>query len=319
MVDLRISVVIPTYNRANYLLQALGSVFVQTAPPSEVIVIDDGSTDDTQAKLDTLIKEKKITYVFQLHSGVSRARNAGIELANFPLVAFLDSDDLFMPTKLEKQLKVISDHPDLGFVHCNFLKFGDQGEDLGIRDTSRFSGKIYPGILQEWSVLMAMPCMLARADVLKEVGGFDEKMTWAEDMDLWRRIARRYTVDTVPEVLVKVRVHEMSTTHVRSGGSTGFGRYLEKAFAEDLGLGWTFKATARAKMYAKFGQNLLGDGDWRQMQLVRNYQLKAIRSWPLSLGAIVTWLASFLPQSFRKAMVEVVRRRRYPLNKIETL
>jgi len=319
MNELPVSVVIPTHNRAHYLMQALDSVFAQTSPASEILVIDDGSNDDTRPRLDRLVRAEKIRYFYQSQRGVSAARNKGIELATFPLIAFLDSDDLFLPTKLEKQSQVFRDQPDLGFVHCGFSKFNDQGEDLGIRDTSRFTGNIYPSILQEWSVLMAMPCMLVRNEVLREVGGFDEKMVWAEDMDLWRRISRRYAIRVVPEVLVKVRVHASSTTFERAGGVSGFERYIDKAFEEDKSLSLMFKRRVKSKMYSKLGQNLLGNGNSRQMKLVRQYQAKAICNWPLGFGAIFTWLASFLPLNVRNVMASIARQYRYPAEKIEKL
>jgi len=108
-------------------------------------------------------------------------RGEGVALARAPYVAFLDSDDLFLPTKLEKQIRLFHRDPQLGFVHCSFSKFDDQGQDLGVRDASRFKGRIYPGLLQEWSVLMAMPCMLMRTEAIKEAGGFDKGRPWPKD------------------------------------------------------------------------------------------------------------------------------------------
>ena len=310
-----ISVVIPTRNRRQYIGQTLDSVFAQSFKDYEIIVVDDGSTDGTGDSLASLIRKKKIRYEHQDARGVSAARNRGVGLARSPYIAFLDSDDLFLTTKLEKQMQVFARDPKLGFVHCNFSKFDDQGNDLGIRDTSLFQGQIYPWILHEWSVLMAMPCMVIRADVLNEVRGFDENMDWAEDLDLWRRIARRYRVGVVPEVLVKVRVHSASATFERSGGEEGFRRYLDKAFAEDRSLGWAFRQRAYGKMFAKLGQNLLGEGSHERMSLVRRYSLKAMLTWPLQFGALLAFFASFLPRRLRHSLAQKRRCIRYPTSK----
>lgn len=310
-----VSVVIPTRNRGQYISQALDSVFAQTFTNYEIIVVDDGSTDNTKELLTPLIQKGSIRYELQDAKGVSAARNYGVRVARAAYIAFLDSDDLFLPTKLEKQLSVFSRDKELGFVHCSFSKFDDQGQDLGVRDTARFQGQIYPSMLLEWSVLMAMPCMLMRADVLKEVGGFDEQMTWAEDLDLWRRIARRYRVGTVPEALVKVRVHAASTSFDKTGGSRGFERYLEKAFAEDPGLKEGFRKQAAAKMYAKLAQNLLGEGGAEQMQQARQHALRALAARPLQLSAMATWLASYLPMRVRHTLVGGLRSLRYPAAK----
>lgn len=287
-------------------------MFAQTVNDYEIVVVDDGSTDNTKELLAPLIQNRSIRYEYGEAKGVSAARNHGVRLAGGEYIAFLDSDDLFLPTKLEKQLWVFSAQEDLGFVHCCFSKFNDLGHDLGVRDTSRFQGQIYPALLLEWSVLMAMPCMLMRADVLKEVGGFDEQMTWAEDLDLWRRIARRYRVGVVPETLVKVRVHAASTSFDKGRGSHGFERYLEKAFAEDPGLSEGFRRLATAKMYAKLAQNLLGEGEAEQMKLARQHAQRALATRPLQFSAAATWVASFLPKSVRHAIVSGLRKARYP-------
>lgn len=315
----KISIVIPTKNRANYILEALDSVFAQTFKDYEIIVVDDGSTDETADVLKPLIDAKKIRYVAQLAAGVSAARNHGVRLANAPYVAFLDSDDLFLPSKLEKQIALFDQHPGYGFVHCSFSKFNDAGQELGVRDTSRFSGQVYPWMLQEWSVLMAMPCMLMRADALREAGGFDEGMSWAEDLDLWRRIARRYPIGVVPEPLVKVRVHAASTTFARIGGTGGFERYLEKAFSEDGTLTDLFKRKARAKMYVKLAHNLLGEGAAQEMRQVRQNSLKALAAWPLQLSALVAYIASLVPRALRHGLAERLRRMRYPVNQSPSL
>ncbi len=315
MAETKISVVVPTRNRAKYIVQALDSVFAQTFPAAEVIVVDDGSTDRTQEVLEPHIRNKRIRYLFQEESGVSAARNKGVSLANHPFVAFLDSDDRFMPQKLEKQSQLFEQNPDLGFVHCWFSKFNNNGEELGIRDTSWFSGNVYPAMLQQWSVLMAMPCMLARTEVIQEVGGFDVQLSWAEDMDLWRRIARRYEIALVPEVLVNVRVHSSSTTFDRSGGASGFERYLEKAFEEDTSLPPIFRKRAKAKMYSKLGQNLLASGNTNQMKLVRAYEVKAIKAWPLELSAFINYFASAIPLTLRNLLAKTIRSWRYPRNK----
>jgi GT2 family glycosyltransferase len=155
--------------------------------------------------------------------------------------------------------------------------------------------------------------MLARKEVLVEVGGFDESMIWAEDMDLWRRISRRYAVGVIPDVLVKVRVHSSSTTFERSEGISGFKRYLDKAFMEDKQLGGMFRRRAYAKMYTKMGQNLLGEGDSMQMKRVRAFESEALSHWPIEITAVFSWLASYLPRRLRHSLVTLLRNQRYPL------
>lgn len=306
-----ISVVIPTYNRADLILEAVESVLAQTYPVLETIVVDDGSTDDTRQRLATWVKQGKLRYIHQAKVGVSAARNRGVQEAKGELIAFLDSDDLFVPDKLEQQMAVFARDPDLGFVHCGFSKFDEHGQDLGYRDTSRYQGWIYPWMLLEWSTLMAMPCMLVRKDVFNEVGGFDEGMTWAEDLDLWRRIGQRYRVGVVPRSLVKVRVHSTSTTFSKAASVDGFHRYLEKAFADDPKLDTAFRNQAYARMYTNVARNLLGAGGRGEMQLARRHSLSALKHRPLFLPAIASWLASWLPGKLRARLVAALRAVRY--------
>lgn len=314
-----VSVVIPTRNRAAYIQQALQSVFAQTIGDYEIIVVDDGSTDETARVLQPLHRQERIRYFAQEPRGVSAARNFGVSRSAGTYIAFLDSDDLFLPSKLEKQLEVFKAQPQLGFVHCWFSKFSDDGRDLGIRNTSRFRGRIYPDLLLEWSVLMAMPCMLMRKAAFEVAGGFDVHMTWAEDLDLWRRMARQFEVNLVPEALVKVRVHADSTSFDKSKAGEGFVRYLDKALHEDRSLSEGFRREARARMYTKLAQNLLGEGGPAQMRIARQHATLAVQQQPLRLAGWLTWLASLLPLSVRKRLVGGLRRSRYRPAKSESI
>ena len=311
--------VIPTYNRANYILEALESVFVQSYPAFEIIVVDDGSSDGTRELLEPLAKQGKLRYVRQGKTGVSAARNRGVLEAKGQLIAFLDSDDLFVPTKLEQQIALFEHDPNLGFVHCGFSKFDEQGRDLGYRDISAYEGWIYPWMLNEWATLMAMPCMLVRKAVFEEVGGFDEAMTWAEDLDLWRRIGQRYRVGVVPRSLVRVRVHAASTTFTKTASVDGFRRYLDKAFGDDPALGEAFRRKAYAKMYTNVAQNLLGGGGREAMVHVRQHSLSALKEKPFHLPAYLSWSLSWLPAALRARLVAGLRGLRYRPTRAERL
>ena len=177
-----VSVIIPTYNRADYLIEAVESVFSQTFDDYEIIIVDDGSTDNTRECLEPLIAENKVRYFYQDDRSKSAARNMGIKLASGKYIAFLDSDDIFLPTKLEKQVLFLDQNTEVGFVHSWFSKFDDAGNHLGTRDTSKYTGWVYPEILLSWSVLMALPCMMVRPEVLEEVSGFDIAQKWGEDV-----------------------------------------------------------------------------------------------------------------------------------------
>jgi glycosyltransferase involved in cell wall biosynthesis len=307
-----VSVVIPTYNRSDYILEAIESVRTQTYRDFEIIVVDDGSRDDTRELLSGLIDEKTIRYVYQDNRSKSAARNHGVRLAEGKYIAFLDSDDLFTPTKLAKQVAFLDKHPEIGFVHSWYSKFDDAGNHLGTRDTSRFSGWVYPDILLSWSVLMAVPCMMMPVEVLAAVGGFDEKQHWGEDLDIWRRITRRYPIDLIPEALTKVRVHPGNLSKSSAKPIVWFENFLQQAFDDDPKLGPIFRRRAWAKLYTNVSHNLSGERSPELITQMRRCGLKAIANWPLTLGAYFGLLVSFLPSNIRIDLLNWWRTRRNP-------
>jgi len=289
-----VSVIIPTFNRASYIRDTINSVLGQTCSDYEIIVVDDGSTDDTLAALKSWIDNSTIRYAYQDNQGVSTARNYGVRLAKGRYIAFLDSDDLFLPTKLEKQISYLDAHPDEAFVQSWYAKFDDAGNELGYRDTSKISGKVYPGILLDWSVLLALPSVMVRAEILEDVGGFDKNIHWGEDLDLWRRITRKFQIGVIPEVLCKIRVHPGNVSGNKVFAVDSFAVYLLKAFDDDPSLGWRFRRKAMAKMHANTAHNILAAGDETQMGYVRKYSLIALRYWPLQLSALLGFLGSYI-------------------------
>ena len=198
-----ISVIIPTYNRAHILPRALDSVLAQTQLPIEIIVVNDGSTDGTKSVLSNYPGLKIID---QQHSGVSAARNIGLEHTNGEWIAFLDSDDEWLPEKLEQQWAAI----------CNDDKLICHTEEIWIRNGQRvnpmkkhqkFGGMIYERCLP-LCVISPSSVMIHRS-VFHDVGLFDETLEVCEDYDLWLRICAKYSVLFIDEpLMVKYGVHE---------------------------------------------------------------------------------------------------------------
>jgi glycosyltransferase involved in cell wall biosynthesis len=292
--------------------QAIQSVFNQNLNDFEIIVVNDGSGDDTTTALEPFLQNPRFRYVQQENAGLSAARNHGIRVANGKYISFLDDDDLYCPNKLARQVAYLEMYPNAMLVHCWFSKFDTIGNDLGVRNTSWFRGEIYPSILTQWSILMATPCVMVRREIFQTVGFFDEDLDAAEDLDMWRRIARYYPFHVVPESLVLIRSQNVSMSSDKSKSELGFRKMLDKAFKEDVGLGRSLHRRAYGNMYAKLGQNLLGEGTDEQMNFVREYSLRAVSFRPLQMGNWLTWLASFLPRNFRLGLASWLRRVRYP-------
>jgi glycosyltransferase involved in cell wall biosynthesis len=182
-----VSVVIPTYNAGQFVTQAIDSVLAQTIRPEEILVIDDGSTDDTKERLRPYLGA--IRYIFQANQGVSATRNHGVREARGELVAFLDADDVWHPQKLALQMQVLAARPDLGFLSTQRFPWPAPGyPEIDGADPQAFLVPI------PWSRLVVQNLLdtssiVCRREVLEAVGPFDTRMQGPEDHDLWVRIA----------------------------------------------------------------------------------------------------------------------------------
>ncbi len=264
-----ISVVIPTFNRCKRLQRALNSVFFQSCPPDEVIVIDDGSNDDT----DMMIKTKfpDVQYCFQKNKGVSHARNVGISLANGDWIAFLDSDDEWLPEKLKMQQQVLSNKTEIKICHTEEIWLRN-----GIRVNQMNKHKKTGGwIFQRCLPLCAMSpsSIIIHRSVFEEVGVFDETLPACEDYDLWLRITAKYPVAFIDEAqIIKYGGHEDQL----SARYWGMDRFriiaLEKIIADDS-LQQTDKEAAIKMLVKKCKIYRQGALKRNKQQEAENYQL----------------------------------------------
>jgi glycosyltransferase involved in cell wall biosynthesis len=196
-----VSVIIPTYNRCAMLLEAIDSVHAQSIREFELIVVDDGSTDGTAEELTRF--DKRIRFERIDHHGPAAARNRGVALARAPLIAFLDSDDLWSSTKLEGQLAFMSANPDCAISQTNeiWIRNGRR-VNPGVRHRKR-GGDIFIDSLR--TCLISMSATMMRADLFRSRGGFDETMVAAEDYDLWLRILIDHEAGLLDQPLVTRR------------------------------------------------------------------------------------------------------------------
>ena len=187
---MKISVIIPTFNRKKTIGRAIQSVKNQSLSPFEILIIDDGSKDGTEE----WVKEKfqNIKYIYQNNQGVSSARNIGIENAYGDWVAFLDSDDEWLPNKLNEQVKAIGLNPEMKFFHTNEIWIRN-----GIRVNQMKKHKKYGGYIFEkcLDICRVSPSsVLIQKEVFNDIGIFDESLKVCEDYDLWLRITSKYPV-----------------------------------------------------------------------------------------------------------------------------
>ncbi len=197
-----VSVVIPTYNRAGPLLEAVQSVVGQRFQDWELLVVDDGSTDSTERRLKDL-RDPRIVYLRQEHAGVSKARNTGVAQARGTWLAFLDSDDLWHPRKLQRQLEALERESAYLLCHTDEIWIRN-GRRVNPRKIHRkWCGWIYEGCLP--LCIVSPSSILMHRVVLERHGNFDEEFPVCEDYELWLRLACQLPFLHLPEPLITKR------------------------------------------------------------------------------------------------------------------
>ena len=266
----KVSVIIPTYNRGDVVLRALRSVFAQGHSVDQVIVVDDGSTDDTIERIERNFSGVEL--IVQANHGVSYARNRGIERARNEWLAFLDSDDEWLPGKITAQLAAIMSDGISRVCHSDEIWVRNGRRVNPMNKHRKYGGDIFLHCLPR--CVMSPSSVVLHRSVVEELGGFDETLPVCEDYDLWLRIASQTTVLYVPEkLLIKYGGHEDQL----SRSSWGMDRYriqaLEKLLLSEV-LSETQSQKAIAEMLRKIEIYVAGAGRRHRWQEVQRYTQK---------------------------------------------
>ena len=192
----KISVVIPTYNREHYIEKAIDSVMAQTYQDFEVVLVDDGSEDNTREKIKKY--GERVLYFYQENKGIPGARNTGIRNSRGDYIAFLDSDDYWRPEKLKRQMKLFNDHPDYGLVAscCASVEM-----DGSFRERNRLgkSGWVLNDIFK--ANFIRTSSAIIKKSCFEKVGLFDEQLQQCQEYDLWMRMAAEFPIGFINESL----------------------------------------------------------------------------------------------------------------------
>ncbi len=210
--DQKVSIVLPTYNRANLLGRAMESILAQSWREFELIVVDDGSTDRTQEVVDSY-GEERIRYIkLDRNYGAAHARNVGIGSARYPYIAFHDSDDVWCEGKLDKQMRALAVSGQVGMVYgyCKYHGLAGETDYFPRREIAKDKkrGFIYPTMLEE--NLIGMPAVLVRRECIDKAGLFREEFRSLEDYEWFLRLSRVCEAEFIDEVLVNVYAQEES-------------------------------------------------------------------------------------------------------------
>ena len=228
-----VSVVIPTFNRGALLDEAIHSVLAQTFDDLELIVVDDGSTDDTRRRVEAH-RDPRVRYLHQRNTGLAAARNAGIQAARGSYVAFLDDDDSWQPDKLRRQMELLSARPDVAAVHTGFRWVDQRGAPLDMEyRRPRSRGSLYEDLMFGNVISGSGSSVLVRASCFGKAGMFDPALRAREDQDLWRRLALAgCEFACVDEPLVHIRWHETNMQKDAGRMASAGLQYLAKLRAE---------------------------------------------------------------------------------------
>ena len=301
-----ISVVIPTYNRARFLGKAVASVRAQTYPCFEIVIVDDGSTDDTAQVVATL--GAGIRYISQANAGPAAARNFGIQEARGDLVAFLDTDDRWLPEKIARQVAILQTEPAVALVGADMAIEDEAGalqvaSNFELRGLQPFFARLDNGPVPDAPRLLLKvnfintSTVLARREVLQALSGFDPRLRYGEDLELWLRIAARHGVACLASVQ-EIRVeHSSNVTKSVEPMLLGYVRMAEviREWAAGLMLGWglngdRYVADSLCDLgYWYFAQGRLRDA--------RQYLARSLRECPTG-RALLYRVAASLPPSW---------------------
>lgn len=299
----KISVIIPAYNAMTYLPTTLASVLAQTFTDFEVLIINDGSSDNIMHWAKSLT-DKRVKLISQTNKGVSVARNTGITKAQGEYIAFLDADDLWHPTKLAKQVEYLDTHPAIGLVSTWVTLINEKGKFLSEAKLRFKPENIWRQMIEQCLISCGSVPMVRRS-CFKTVGLFDANLKFGEDWEMWTRIAARFDFGLVEECLVSYRQHAKNVSKKSREMTPDFHKLIEKMFvsvpAELLHL--KNQAYGRSNLY--IGWRALETKDY---QAAKYYSHQAVAYYPqlafsksclrlLLLTAVKSWLDS---KSYRK-------------------
>jgi len=295
-----ISVIIPFYNCVNWLEEAVESALLQSFNDYEIILVDDGS--ETADNFPPNINDNRVRYVRQENSGPAAARNLGVKLSTGQFVAFLDSDDLWLPNKLEVQLGYMLDNPDIIFSHTSYIRINTKGTFIEEIASGKFRGKVYPRIISNCPI--ATPTVMIRRDILNEFK-FNEFAKIGEDVILWTQISKQYEILGINKPLTKVRIHNNNAAFNIHRNLQGNLNIINHALEYDRGLDIFSKRKAYSKLY-----NIKGS-----IFLQKNLRNKGIRcfikglfSWPVSINNFLMLFQCILPERYFLYFAEISRK-----------
>jgi glycosyltransferase involved in cell wall biosynthesis len=297
----KVDVIIPAYNAARYLPTAIESVIAQTFEDWRIVLVDDGSTDNTAEVVAPFLQRlgPKLNYIRKPNGGVTAARNTAIQASTAEFLAFLDADDLWLPCRLSESLKALAEWPQAGLAYGLVTHIDPEGRlgETWEGNRRNAEGHIAPYIYMR---KVELPCVTVtlRRRCIDEVGIFDEAMRVTEDRDLWLRIALRYEVAFVPKVLAYYRVSPNSLSADSQQMLKAQLQFIRKHYGSE-GCGLRSRQIAWARVYKQQAETLKKrNRPWDALMS----SLRALALYPLDMdnprtagSLLLNWIRSLAP------------------------
>lgn len=282
-----VDIIIPAYNAARYLSEAIESVLTQTCEDWRIVLVNDGSTDAT-AEIAAQYQQRlgdKMLVITQPNAGLPAARNAAIRSSSSPFLALLDADDVWLPCRLEESLKSFETRPKAGLSYGLVTRVDGDGNEMFTftGNPGRAEGWLAPSIYMR-KVEFPCPSMTFRRQCIEEVGLFDETMRATEDRDMWLRIALRHEVAFVPKVIALYRTYDTSMSGDLDRMLTAQLQFIQKHYGAP-GCGFVQRRIAISRAYKQ-----RAEGSYRRGQSRRalKFALRSCWTWPFSVDNLRT-------------------------------
>jgi len=286
--DLLVSVILPTYNRAHLLRRSIQSILDQTYQEFEIIVVDDCSSDSTEEVVKSF-HDERIRYIRnEKHMGAPFSRNVGIRVARGEYIAFQDSDDIWLPRKLAKQINAFKNGPkELGVVYTSFWRIeGNKGICIPQPNFKRSEGDVHEILLE--TNFIGTPTAIVKKECFEKVGMFDEKLLRLQDWDLWIRISKYYHFKHINEPLAICYLQHDSISRNINAYIQALKYIVEKHFEE-----MSKRPKALGRHYYEIGALLCLSGKMREG---KSYFFKAVKTYPFRIKLLFSIVFSLIGQ-----------------------
>lgn len=299
----QISIVIPAYNSARFISDALNSAISQNIEGLEIIVVDDGSTDDTRAIVEAFGHD--VSYVYQNNRGAAAARNTGVKVAGGEWIAFLDSDDFWNDQYLNAFASAITSNNDFGLYYCG-KRWVDENKvpisDIPLQTTFP-EGWIFSALFED-NYISSCSCVIVRKGIFENCGGFNEAAVFrnGEDYDLWLRIAAKFRIGALPYPYVNYRRHSESLTQNRVCYELGHLAALKNAanlvrlgkINSENGVDPDKVRIKMEKAYEEATTGLFWNGNYDQVRILSR---EAFSMGSIRFNIMIRWACAMMPRS----------------------